>query len=332
MKMKYGKLVLVGALLVLLVASLCGCMRLFNRPPVADFRWSPKVPYRGQDVTFNASDSYDPDGFITEWYWNFGDGATGTGEVVTHKFEEKGTYTVSLTVKDNKDRISRISKTITVENRAPVIKNIRIYGNRRAGQMLRFIAEAVDDTGVAEYRWDFGDKTSAVTYTSSVFHSYRCCGSFTITLVVVDGDGALSKPFGITIYIKPFDQPPTACFTINPGEIHVDDAVTFDAQCSRDNDQRCAPCYSGCDTAEEQALESQAADPECYHCPPPDCWRGRIVSHHWKILRDGIIVKTLNGSVVSFTPTQTGSYVIQLTVRDDEGNTDTEVKTIEVLP
>ena len=53
-------------------------------------------------VTFTSGGSYDPDGTVVSWQWNFGD---GTGNLVaqntTHLFAHPGVYTVTLTVKDN---------------------------------------------------------------------------------------------------------------------------------------------------------------------------------------------------------------------------------------
>jgi hypothetical protein len=48
---------------------------------------------------FNAGESYDDAG-ISEFTWNFGDGATGNGREVSHAYAEIGEYTVTLTVVD----------------------------------------------------------------------------------------------------------------------------------------------------------------------------------------------------------------------------------------
>ena len=77
-----------------------------NQPPVASFTWSPESPfYSGDVVTFDASASFDPDGTIVQYLWDFGDGFTAEGKIVTHRFrgamDEPKTYNVSLTVKDD---------------------------------------------------------------------------------------------------------------------------------------------------------------------------------------------------------------------------------------
>ncbi|MFQ6118044.1 MAG: PKD domain-containing protein, partial [Candidatus Bipolaricaulia bacterium] len=68
----------------------------FNLPPVAEFTFSPESPRVGQTVTFDASPSHDPDGEIFRWGWEFGDGATGEGQTVSHQYEDPGSFTVRL--------------------------------------------------------------------------------------------------------------------------------------------------------------------------------------------------------------------------------------------
>lgn len=72
-----------------------------NQLPFSDFLYSPQNPAVNQLVTFNASLSYDPDGIITAYAWNFGDGITATGIITQHSFNAPGDYPVSLTVTDN---------------------------------------------------------------------------------------------------------------------------------------------------------------------------------------------------------------------------------------
>jgi PKD repeat protein len=52
-------------------------------------------------ITFDASHSYDKDGTIVSYKWDFGDGTTATGMVVSHTFTAFGNYRVTLTVTDN---------------------------------------------------------------------------------------------------------------------------------------------------------------------------------------------------------------------------------------
>ena len=66
-------------------------------PPVAD-AGGPYGGDVGAIISFDGSASNDPDGNIVSWEWEFGDGATGTGPMPTHTYNEPGRYLVQLTV------------------------------------------------------------------------------------------------------------------------------------------------------------------------------------------------------------------------------------------
>ena len=74
-----------------------------NIPPVASFTYSPLNPIVDQNVTFDLSSSYDPDGQIVEYYLSFGDGATAWGALPTagYSFHYAGSYVVTLIVTDD---------------------------------------------------------------------------------------------------------------------------------------------------------------------------------------------------------------------------------------
>jgi|GEM_PF-4636878 len=71
-----------------------------NAPPVAN-AGPDRTVVVDTPVEFDAGLSYDPDGTITSYSWDFGDGETGSGVVVTHSYGSVGVYTVVLTVVDN---------------------------------------------------------------------------------------------------------------------------------------------------------------------------------------------------------------------------------------
>jgi len=70
-------------------------------PPVASFTWTPITPEVGDVVTFDASTSYDPDGTIVGYYWEFGNGDTSIDMVANTTYNTIGLYTARLTVTDN---------------------------------------------------------------------------------------------------------------------------------------------------------------------------------------------------------------------------------------
>ena len=69
----------------------------------------PNGPYSGiagSQILFNGSNSYDIDGYIVNYTWNFGDGSFGYGATCYHTYTNAGNYTVNLTVRDNEGAIS----------------------------------------------------------------------------------------------------------------------------------------------------------------------------------------------------------------------------------
>jgi hypothetical protein len=64
----------------------------------------------GKEITFDASGSFDADGEIVQYYWNFGDGTSSFDPVTTHVYTEKGIYLVSLSTFDNNGNVG-IEKT-----------------------------------------------------------------------------------------------------------------------------------------------------------------------------------------------------------------------------
>lgn len=71
-----------------------------DQPPVAD-AGDNMVAFMWEPVTFDGSGSYDPDGFIVDYLWDFADGSTASGVIVNHTYLDLGTYHVTLTVVDD---------------------------------------------------------------------------------------------------------------------------------------------------------------------------------------------------------------------------------------
>ncbi|MCX6579253.1 MAG: PKD domain-containing protein [Candidatus Aminicenantes bacterium] len=85
-----------------------------DQGPTASFVYSPLAPKAGENVYFNGAGSSDPDGAITSFQWDFGDGGTGNGESVSHIYTTAGTYTAVLVVFDDSGNQAGASKTITI--------------------------------------------------------------------------------------------------------------------------------------------------------------------------------------------------------------------------
>jgi PKD domain-containing protein len=69
-------------------------------PPIAITN-GPYYALVNESITFDGSSSYDLDGIIVNWTWDFGDSYIGYGETIIHKYAESGNYTVILKVMDD---------------------------------------------------------------------------------------------------------------------------------------------------------------------------------------------------------------------------------------
>jgi len=106
--------------------------------PVIEFTFTPDQMV-GTPVTFGASynpqvgndiygwtgiGSYDPDGTIS-CNWDFGDGKTGSGEIVDHVYTESGNYDVTLTVTDNEGNTNTLTKKVKVLGHDIAVINVQ---------------------------------------------------------------------------------------------------------------------------------------------------------------------------------------------------------------
>ena len=155
-----------------------------NESPIADF----SSECDRLECTFDASTSNDPDGIISQYDWNFGDGETSTDESPTHTFPGAGSYEVVLTVTDNDGATASVTKTVEViANEAPEavigvpdceLKTCSFSGSESSDP----------DDSVVAWSWNFGDG-SAVETGEDVTHTYPAAGIYTVELTVTDEFG-----------------------------------------------------------------------------------------------------------------------------------------------
>jgi PKD repeat protein len=137
-----------------------------NQLPVADFTWMPEHPNVGETVFFNASASYDPDGSL-EWYdwdWN-NDGIyeeSTSSPYVTHSWLNGGEIPVTLQVWDDLDGQATKTKTIIIPvNNPPEQPLITGPSQGRVGQSYTFTFNSTDPEGDDVYYYvDWGDAAS----------------------------------------------------------------------------------------------------------------------------------------------------------------------------
>jgi PKD repeat protein len=83
-------------------------------PPIADVG-GPYLGRANEIMTFDGGASYDFDGSIASYHWDFGDGSEGTGVTPSHIYSSPGTYTITLTVYDADGLSDEDSITTTIE-------------------------------------------------------------------------------------------------------------------------------------------------------------------------------------------------------------------------
>ena len=67
----------------------------------------------GDTVQLDGSQSWDEDGALKSWNWDYGDGQSGSGQIVTHKYFQPGEYIVALAVTDDKGAVGNNDHRLT---------------------------------------------------------------------------------------------------------------------------------------------------------------------------------------------------------------------------
>jgi YVTN family beta-propeller protein len=89
-----------------------------NRNPIAD-AGGPYSAEVGQQISFDGSSSYDPDGDPLAYTWSFGDGSIGSGASPSHAYGASGTYQVKLTVSDGRGGTATDATTASIQQCLP---------------------------------------------------------------------------------------------------------------------------------------------------------------------------------------------------------------------
>ncbi|MEM1514178.1 MAG: PKD domain-containing protein [Candidatus Thermoplasmatota archaeon] len=166
-------------------------------PPIANFSFEPASPTDLDNITFDASFSYDIDGNIVNYTWQFGDGSIAYGEIAQHRYWDDGKYTVKLTVYDNDGAFSSIEKEINVSNVIPFVNFTFEPEISIVGEEVSFYDLSSDaDGSIKIWEWEFGDGTNisgGKEEHRNPKHIYRRNGIFYVNLTVYDDDYAKNK-------------------------------------------------------------------------------------------------------------------------------------------
>jgi PKD domain/Inosine-uridine preferring nucleoside hydrolase len=140
----------------------------------------PREPARaGQPVQLTAETVA---GQIKSWRWDFGGGAIGEGQTVTHTFPELGDYSVALTFSDG-------THSATVRDTIPVLSPVQVEivpltTPVMAGRAVGFIAQPAAGTPTS-YTWDFGDGQNGQG--AKISHTFSKPGIYQVKVTAAEG-------------------------------------------------------------------------------------------------------------------------------------------------
>ncbi|RJE74831.1 PKD domain-containing protein [Reichenbachiella sp. MSK19-1] len=281
--------------------------------PVARFEY----PDLGQcfaasDIVFTALDGANLSEGVDEYRWDFGDGSlepgpdntaftVGSDPSTTHQFTKRGNYTVVLYVKNNTSGcIDTYSSVIPVTFAIPNFTTSDLIVCYDADE-VQFVNRSVSIAATPSYSWDFGADATPATYDGATppVVIYSSPGLKTVTLSMNENNGCPVKVATQTDYIDV--RGPITDFSI------VSDNADPNVQCL---DPEESLTFTSNSTANGNTNISWEWDFDEGANPPT--------------------VSTDNQDPIEVSYSTTGLKTISLTVTDDAGCVDTEIKTDEI--
>ncbi len=160
--------------------------------PVANFSYA--AGCMGAPVQFTDNTTTNGGSPIIQWYWNFGDPASGASNTSNlqnplHPFTGSGTYSVLLVSTSTAGCQDSIIQQVTIS--APPIVTFT-YSMGCAGSPVTFNPDPnlISSGNIASWLWDFGDGTG-VSGAMSPSHSFSSHGNYMVTLTVTTVDGCI---------------------------------------------------------------------------------------------------------------------------------------------
>jgi len=163
-------------------------------PPVASINASPVRGEAALQVNFSGIDTSNSGSAITSYQWDFGDGDTTSGASVMHDYTNAGTYTATLTMRNNNGLTATSQQQIIVSEPTPappVTLPVAVMSATPTSGATSLLVNfrATDDAGanIVGYNWDFGDGNAASG--QNVTHIYDTPNTYTATLTLTDTNG-----------------------------------------------------------------------------------------------------------------------------------------------
>jgi len=171
----------------LTVADLRGATaRLTKLVPVA-----PGTPPTNVDIFFNASSATAAPGrTIVSYSWEFGDGGSASGPIVSHKFAGPGSFTVTLTVTDDAGSKTQTTQPLTVGG-TTAEPTAEFTPSKNALTVTVNASASKPSTGasIVNYKIDYGDGNFENATGPIQSHTYAVAGTYTILLEITDSNG-----------------------------------------------------------------------------------------------------------------------------------------------
>jgi len=206
-------------------------IQLQDRLPTASFTFTSGTVLTAVSVSFDGSTSFDPDGTIAGYAWDFGDGSTGSGVTPSHSYSIAGIYTAKLNVTDNSGSTAVTTQSITITDRPPVVATVLSSTNPSPGQSIIITITASDPDGTVvttTVNWGDGTTDTISGPPSTDSHAYSLANgtpsaTFTITVTVHDNSGFTTSA---TPSITVTDLPPVITWTPPPATTMSGQTVT----------------------------------------------------------------------------------------------------------
>ena len=173
-----------------------------NEKPVAKASADEQSGTAPFQVDFSGSDSTDDDK-VTQYFWDFKDGATSDKENSTHTFDSPGSYNVELSVKDKEGLTDKAILTITVnepKNEAPkAVVSVNQVSGEAPLEVSFTGSNSSDDKAIVQYDWFIPGNPSSDANTTHIFND---AGTYDINFTVTDEEG-LTDSTTLSIEVTP---------------------------------------------------------------------------------------------------------------------------------
>jgi WD40 repeat protein len=164
---------------------------VINKPPQANFRFSPTQGNAPLILSLDGSISTDADGRIESYQWLSQNGQTVSGKKAEMTIEKGGKYTVTLTVTDNKEATATTEKTVSFGTKIPPVAKFTVSPTiGKKPLTVRLDASGSFDTNgnIVSWKWESSNgKRLSGEKTNFILTSV---GKQTITLTVTDNEGS----------------------------------------------------------------------------------------------------------------------------------------------